>query len=89
MFPTKVTDTRLPLKSMVIGVKVESVAKAYPLTVIKGPLKDTISGVDVEIEPVEGGSAVIKDKDGNFLPSIVTYWFAWSTFNKDTLIYGQ
>jgi len=87
MFPLSKNDNRLPLKSLVIGIKIGDIAKAYPLNKIQEPIEDKIAGVNIIVYSGENQSAVIKDKDGNVLPSVVAYWFAWSTFNQNTLVY--
>jgi len=87
MFPLAGADLRLPPKSLVIGIQIGDIAKAYPLTALKQPIDDHIGGMDVNIKPVEGGTAVMTDNDGNITPSVVAYWFAWSAFHPDTLIY--
>jgi len=91
MFPVKDSDRRLPLKSLVVGLKIDRTAKAYPLDIINrlnGPLFDKVAGVAIKVESVKGGTILITDLEGNVLPSVVVYWFAWSTFHPDTLIFS-
>jgi len=90
MFRVKDLDKRLPLKSLVMGIIIGRTAKAYPLDLInriEEPFIDNIAGIDIKIKPVGEGTAVITDEEGNIYPSVVVYWFAWSTFHPDTLIF--
>jgi len=90
MFPTGVSDERLQPKSLVVGIKVENIAKAYPLEKIarsREPYFDQVGDSTIMIQSHNGGAVEVSDKNGNSIPSVVTYWFAWSAFHKDTLIY--
>lgn len=92
MFPLEHADTRLSPKTLVIGIKVEGKAKAYPVDVIKNKgklIEDTIGSLEIKIFIEPDNTAYITDKRGNLLPAVAMYWFAWSSFNKDTLICGQ
>jgi hypothetical protein len=75
---------------LVIGVMIDGIAKAYPLESIvqmDDPLDDQIGNMDIVIRPLKGGGVEVIDKHSNLLPSIVAYWFAWSGFNQETLVY--
>jgi len=90
MFRVKNLDRRLPLKSLVIGIEIGNTTKAYPLDLInrkEEPVVDHIAGIDIKILPIDGGTALITDQEGKILPAVVLYWFAWSTFHPDTLIF--
>ena len=90
VFPLKKNDRRLPAKTTVIGIRIDNTAKAYPLDMfrkMKSPVVDRVNGKIVKIHSVPGYSAFITDGKGRLLPGIKTYWFAWSAFNVDTLIY--
>jgi hypothetical protein len=90
MFPLKHNDTRLPSKTLVIGIRIKGEAKAYPIEEIKNtPLKDTVGAINIKIFAGPGDTAYITDEKGDLLPAVIMYWFAWSSFNKDTLIYGR
>lgn len=90
MFDTGHEDMRLSQKSLVLGVRINGTAKAYPLKKINGvgkPFTDIIAGVEITIHPGPDNVAYSTDLQGNILPAIITYWFAWSAYNEDTLIY--
>jgi len=92
MFPVKGFDNRLPPKSLVIGIRIKNVAKAYPIQLINSvtyPLEDAVAGISIRIHPGFGNTAYITDAQGNLLPATVAYWFAWSAFNRDTLLHGE
>jgi hypothetical protein len=92
MFPVKGFDNRLPPKSLVIGIRIKNVAKAYPIQLINGvgyPLEDAVAGISIRIHPGFGNTAYITDDQGNLMPATVAYWFAWSAFNRDTLLHGE
>ena len=76
-----------------MGVKILDVKKAYPfsrLAKADKPLKDVIAGKTLFIKyEEESNSAVIEDEQGKTVASTTLYWFAWSAFNPDTLIYGE
>ncbi len=87
MFPVNRTDNRLPAKSKVLGLRLNGVAKAFPLGKIPSsgqPLVDTVGGVTVSLHLGPGDAAYATGENGNLLPGTVAYWFAWSVFNPDT-----
>lgn len=90
MFPVKSRDARLAPKDLVIGLKIKGVTKAYPLAIIhesRQPIQDKVAGISIKIHASPEHSAYITDKEGDVLPATVVYWFAWSTFYKNTLVY--
>jgi hypothetical protein len=92
MFPLKFTDTRLSPKTLIIGIKVKDIAKVYPIEVIKNkvkPIEDVIGSLKIKIFAGPDNTAYITDEEGDLLPAVTMYWFAWSSFNEDTLIYAR
>jgi len=90
MFPAGILDERLQPKSLVVGIKIEDIPKAYSLEKIarsREPYFDQVGDSTIMIQALNGGAVEVSDKNGNSVPSVVAYWFAWSAFNKDTLIY--
>lgn len=90
--PLKHRDKRLSAKSTVIGITMNGITKAYPIKVLKhreGPVEDTIGGVNIRVHAGPKNTAYITDERGELLPGVVMYWFAWSAFNKDTLLYSK
>jgi len=92
MFPVSSLDDRLLAKSLVLGVEIEGVHKAYALDIINRhskSIQDTINGKKITIHknPQNPQTAWVTDQSGNVLPGVVLYWFAWSAFNPDTDVY--
>ncbi len=91
MFPVGGVRRDLPPKEMVLGVELNGVAKAYPLSNLKkrpGTLKDRINGQEVLIEIDSKGQVVrVTDMEGHPTPRIFAYWFAWQAFHKKTLVF--
>jgi hypothetical protein len=92
MFPVGDVRKDLPPKERVLGIELDSKAKAYPLSVLRkssGILKDNIGGNVVNIEVSrEGEIAGIRDAEGNLIPGIFSYWFAWQAFHPNTAVYA-
>jgi hypothetical protein len=92
MFPMKGIDKRLPAKSLVIGIKTGWASKAYPIKLVqrsKTPIKDKVGGEEILVYKGPENTAYIKNKKGELLPGIIAYWFAWSAFDRGTLVYGK
>jgi hypothetical protein len=90
-FPLTNTDTRLPSKAWVLGVKLGPAAKAFPLAVLyrqASPLHVSVGETQVRIEFDENHrTATVFDAQGKVLPSIQLYWFAWAAFHPDTKLH--
>ncbi len=92
MFPLPDIDDRVPPKSLVVGIRLKDKAKAYPLDMLQRitqPINDQVAGVDITIFPALDESVIVQDTHGNRLASVVAYWFAWSGFNQDSLLYKE
>ncbi|MCQ9208385.1 MAG: DUF3179 domain-containing protein [Omnitrophica bacterium] len=90
MFSLSDIDRRLPAKSLVLGIKIQGIAKAYPISSItEKPVSfyDSIGDKRIKVHIGFNNTAYVTDTRGNILPAIRAYWFAWSSFNKDTLIF--
>lgn len=73
--------------TLVLGVRIDGVAKAYPLYLLRRPVADTVAGHRLRIVPhPAAGSASVFER-GRRLPATPVYWFAWRSFFPDTLIY--
>jgi hypothetical protein len=83
----------LPEKTLVFGIEVGSIKRAYPvdeLKRLKGPVKDRIGGLELTIvinDP--DGEIRAKDRDGKDIPGIITYWFVWYKFHPKSGVYGH
>ena len=92
MFPVGDVRTDLAAKEMVLGVEVNGVAKAYPLSQLaqkSGMLKDEIGKNPVQISLSKEGQVMnVLDHQARTIPVIFAYWFAWQAFYPDTEVYG-
>jgi len=91
MFPVNHDDSRLPRKSWVVGVIINGKPKAYSFKRLREKdetFQDVVGGEEVRVHyDKENQSAVIKDAEGNILPSTQAYWFAWVAFYPKTELY--
>ena len=78
-------------KERVIGIEVNGRAKAYPfveLAKTKSPVKDLVNGKELRVEfDSVSQTAMIYDKKGEALPTVVGFWFAWYAFHPETEIF--
>ncbi len=91
MFSAGGTDGRFHPKAFVLGIVLNGMAKAYPFSELEqGPhsFDDTIGSRLIKVNYDPGSkTARIKDKNGNDIPSVVSYWFAWVVFYPKTEVY--
>ncbi len=90
-FPVAKKDPRFHPKERVIGLELDGRFKAYPmseLTRTKGKTSDQFVGqtLSVEFDPASQ-SAQIKGADGEVMPVINSFWFAWYAFHPETEVY--
>ena len=86
IFPVGDVDGRLDVQAPVVGIIVDGQAVAFPraaLDAVGG--STTFEGVTVE---ASGGGYVARDADGESLPTHEAFWFAWSQFHPDTLLWN-
>jgi hypothetical protein len=93
MFPVARIDDRLPAKERVLGLRLESEAKAYPLAALaqESPLDDTLGAARVRVlyDARTDRAEVRAAETGELLPGVVVYWFAWAAFHPDTALWRQ
>ena len=91
MFPVSHIDSRYYPKEWVLGVEIKGVFKAYPFSELtKGPeiIHDNVNGQRLLVQFNRGAhSATARTGDGTPIPSLMAYWFAWSAFHPDTLVF--
>lgn len=92
MFPVENDDSRMHPKTVVYGIEVNGVHKAYRErdVLIAGTIEDNVGGVKitvtadefgaVEIRETAGGTEIVKERD---------FWFAWAAFHPDTLVFEK
>lgn len=93
MFPVRHVSDRYPGKSLVVGVVVDGVAKAYPFAELgetSGLVEDSLAGRPLQVlydGPQQ--TAMVFDARGREVPSVIAYWFAWYAFHPDGLVYAR
>ncbi len=91
IFPIGRRDDRLGVQEPVLGVELpQGVAVAFVVGAATEELRDggsvEESGVAVELRD-DGGLVVVDVATGRELPSHQAFWFAWSQFRPDTLLW--
>lgn len=93
MFPVVRLDKRLPPKTPVIGVKIGTAARAYPLARVArakgGRVVDAIAGHRVVLRVGAETSGVVVEATPPEANVVHTFWFAWAAFHPGTDIYGS
>ena len=82
-------DPRLPVQEEVLGVVTpDGTAVAFPVTLARATLD---AGGEVNLAGVrvltDGGGLRVEAEDGTELVSHQSFWFAWSQFQQDTLVW--
>ncbi|MBI2024869.1 MAG: DUF3179 domain-containing protein [Candidatus Harrisonbacteria bacterium] len=89
-FPVDVEDDRLHPKTIVIGIIVNKIAKAYPSKEVinEKVVNDKIGGIDIKIEFNETTKEIlVKDINGRSIDKIEAFWFSWVNAYPDTLLW--
>ncbi|MFH1783299.1 MAG: DUF3179 domain-containing protein [bacterium] len=90
IFPLPREDKRLQAKEFIIGVTVGEDVKAYPLEALRnsgGLIEDVIRGEKIIVKQGPAETAFVTDAEGKLIPATRMYWFAWSVFNPQTMIF--
>lgn len=94
-FPlSRATPKNRHAKTLVLGVDVAGVKKAYPFDALarhgKTSFPDRIGAASVVVNwNAIAESAYVTDARGRPLPATTAYWFAWHAFWPDTLVWGE
>lgn len=93
MYDTTHFDPSYLSKEWVLGVVIDGVAKAYPFSELQrvpSPVTDKIGEQHVLIHfNPHARSAKVTHVDGQPLPSVMAYWFAWTAFHPQTEVFRQ
>jgi hypothetical protein len=91
IFPVEAEDNRIHAKTVIFGVEVDGVYKAYKEDdVKKGAIEDSFAGVNLKIERDNAGIVKITNTDtGNEIVKERDFWFAWYAFHPDTKLYEK
>ncbi len=90
-FPVSRLDRRYHPKARVLGIVIGDDARAYPyseLARVETPFHDRVGGRDLLVDfDAKNDSARLLDRDGEVLPAVSGYWFAWMAFHPDSRVF--
>lgn len=91
-FPTVYQDLQIDGKDLVLGITLGEQPLAVPIQQLDGldgplsiPLGDTVLKIEWD---KESATATVADQQGNEIPSVQVYWFAWVAFHPQTSVYN-
>lgn len=85
-FPVR-SDRRLPPKTWVLGIVADEDATAFVLKDCPPSFAGEVGGTKLEVRcDRRSRSAHAVDAEGNELPTVQAYWFAWAAFHPGTKI---
>jgi Protein of unknown function (DUF3179) len=73
--------------TLVIGVRIDGVAKAYPLYRLRRPVHDLVAGHRLRLVPNPAALSAEVFEQEKRIPATPVYWFAWRSFYPNTLVY--
>ena len=73
--------------TLVLGVRIDAVSKAYPLYLLRRPITDVVAGHTLRIVPDPDALAAGVFDHARRVAATPVYWFAWHAFNPRSLIY--
>jgi hypothetical protein len=79
---------RLRGSTIVLGVRMGGVAKAYPLDLLRRPTSDVVAGHRLRIVPDPDALGAAVFEQGRQVAATPAYWFAWHAFYPRSLIYA-
>jgi hypothetical protein len=91
MFPVENEDQRIHPKTVIFGIEVHGVYKAYKEedVIQKGNFEDSVAGVRIQVNRDAAGVVTFTDLDsGRKIVKERDFWFAWYAFHPETLVYG-
>ena len=74
-------------KRLVVGVTIDSAAKAYPVDVLRkrGIVTDRLGNKKIRLTVDERTDALtVTDAKGREIPHIIVFWFVWKDFNPES-----
>lgn len=90
MFPVPHTRKELPNKAWVIGIVIDGKAKAYPISDLPtyNAIEDKVGSKQVVVRyDAEKRYPQIASPEGEQIPSVMVFWFAWQAFYPKTDIW--
>jgi hypothetical protein len=91
-FPVEESDDRIHPKTVIFGIEVGGVFKAYREEDLMelGEIEDNVGGVRLRVERDDAGIVKITNQDtGAEIVKERDFWFAWYAFHPDTELYTQ
>lgn len=95
VFPVEFRAKGLHPKEKVIGLAINNESKAWPFIELRKAIRagkeitDSVGGQQVTVRfNDQANAAHIIDTNGNELPAVTLFWFAWSAFNPQTTLYS-
>ncbi len=84
-------DLRYHPKEPVLGIEINGQFKAYPFSELEQAssiLKDIVAGQEITVRYTsQNRSANAYDAEGNMLPTVTAFWFAWHAFHPHTDVF--
>lgn len=90
LFGVEGTDTTLQIKTVVYGVEAGGESKAYTEEALRrdGTIEDKLGGVPLLIEYTDADELYVTELlEGEDIPHVRLFWFAWAAFHPDTQLY--
>ncbi len=91
-FPTVHQNLRTHAKNLVVGITLDEQALAIPfeqLDTLDDPLRVSVGETEVDVYWNKiSSTAKVSDLEGNEIPNISIYWFAWVAFYPETELYN-
>jgi len=90
MFPVENEDQRIHPKTVIFGIEVDGVYKAYKEedVIRQGTFEDSVAGRPIRINRDPAGIVTFTELDsGREIVKERDFWFAWYAFHPDTLVY--
>jgi len=91
-FPVENRDDRIHPKTVIFGIEVNGVFKAYreeDLEELK-TIEDTVGGVGIKVEREDAGTVIVTNLEtGEEIVKERGFWFAWYAFHPETDLYTR
>ena len=94
MFPVRHRNKAYRNKELVLGIRIGGVQKAYPFKELRAhgesSFSDSVGDTKLTIEwQKDEKYARAIDSNGNEIPTVIVYWFAWYAFHPGTEVFSQ
>lgn len=91
MFPVSSEDDRLAGKEMVLGIEHAEAAIAFPLASLAGlpmPIRTAVGEREILVYYfADSETAFATSLKGEQIPATLAFWFAWSAFHPETVVW--